>query len=138
MERSFSESRNENEAWASRFHMEIFMGGRLEAADEILSPEFLLHNPILPTEFKNGPEGVKKFASAARMGLPDMEIVHNDTISIGDRVLIRWTVTGTNTGEFFGNPPTGQPMVITGFDLFSISDGKIAEMWQQYNSGNWS
>jgi predicted ester cyclase len=52
-------------------------------------------------------------------------------------VLIRWTNSGTNTGSLFGNPPTGKPYIATGFDLFRISDGKIMELWQQYNFANW-
>ena len=138
MESSLSEPEKENEALAHRYHMDIFKGGKMDVADDILSPGFVLHNPILPPEFKNGPEGTKKFASAAKTALPDMEFVHEDTIAKGDKVLIRWTLNGTNTGEMFGNPPTGKPMVITGFDLFKISNSKITELWQQYNFGNWS
>jgi predicted ester cyclase len=42
-----------------------------------------------------------------------------------------------HTGSLFGNPPTGKPYVATGIDLFRISNGKIAEMWQQYNFAKW-
>jgi predicted SnoaL-like aldol condensation-catalyzing enzyme len=52
----------ENEAIARRFHMEIFKEGKLEVADEILTPDFVLRNPTLPSEFTHGPDGVKKFA----------------------------------------------------------------------------
>jgi predicted ester cyclase len=138
MEISLSEAERENETLAHRFHIDIFRNRKLEVADEILSSNFVLHNPILPQEFKSGPEGVKRFASAAMTAIPDMEFSHEDTLAIGDEVLIRWTLTGTNTGNMFGNPPTGKPAVITGFDLFRITGGKIVEMWQQYNFGNWS
>jgi steroid delta-isomerase-like uncharacterized protein len=138
MEISISESERENETLAHRFHMDIFKDGKLEVADEILSSNFVLYNPILPQELKSGPEGVKRFASAAMTAIPDMGFSHEDTLVKGDEVLIRWTLTGTNTGNMFGNPPTGKPVVLTGFDLFRIKDGKIAEMWQQYNFGNWS
>jgi len=63
--------------------------------------------------------------------------VHDDVFAKGDKVLIRWTNTGTNTGPLFGNPPTGKPYVATGFDLFRISNGKIIELWQQYSFGSW-
>ena len=52
--------------------------------------------------------------------------------------MIRWTNSGTHTGMLFGNAPTGKRYVATGIDLFRISDGKIQELWQQYNFGNWS
>jgi hypothetical protein len=43
--------------------MEIFRERKLDVADEILAPDFVLRNPILPSEFIYGPNGVKKFAS---------------------------------------------------------------------------
>jgi predicted ester cyclase len=55
----------------------------------------------------------------------------------GDKVLIRWTNSGTNTGPLFGNSPTGKAYVATAFDLFRISNGKIIELWQQYNFASW-
>ena len=51
--------------------------------------------------------------------------VQDDIFAKDDKVLIRWTNSGTNTESLFGNPPTGKPYVATGFDLFRISNGKI-------------
>jgi predicted SnoaL-like aldol condensation-catalyzing enzyme len=53
----------ENEVLARRFHMEIFQKAKFSVADEILTPDFVLHNPVLPVELTKGPEGVKRFAS---------------------------------------------------------------------------
>src|SRR6478672_551131 len=53
-----------NEELALRYHNDIFQEGKLEVADEILSPDFVIHNPSLPEELRKGPEGVKKYASA--------------------------------------------------------------------------
>jgi len=46
-----------------------------------------------------------KYQTAA---VPDRKLVHDDILSKGDKVLIRWTNSGTNTGPLFGNPPTGK------------------------------
>ncbi len=126
-----------NQDLAVRFHEDIFQKGNLELANEILSPDFVLHNPTLPEELRKGPEGTKKFASAVIAAVPDIKIVHHDVFAKGDKVLIRWTNSGTNTGPLFGNPPTGKQFVVTGFDLFRISNGKIMEIWQQYNFAPW-
>ena len=84
----------EYEAIARRFHMEIFQQGKLGLADEILTPDFVLRNPTLPSELTHGPEGVKKFASGVVDSSSGYQIIHHDTISKGDKVLIRWTFTG--------------------------------------------
>ena len=128
----------ENEAIAHRFHMEIFQEGKLVIADEILTPDFILRNPILPSELTHGPEGVKKFASLVVDSSPGYQVTHHDTISKGDKVLIRWTFTGMLKKEMLGIRPSSEPVTITGFDLFRITtDGKIAELWQQFNVGSW-
>jgi predicted SnoaL-like aldol condensation-catalyzing enzyme len=128
----------EYEAIARRFHMEIFQQGKLDVADEILTPDFVLRNPTLPSELTYGPEGVKKFASGVVESSSGYQIVHHDTISKGDKVMIRWTYTGMVKKEMLGIRPSNKPVTITGFDLFRITtEGKIAELWQQFNVGSW-
>ena len=113
--------------------MDIFQKGKLEVADEILSQDFVLRNPVLPVEMSHGPAGKKQFASATIAAIPGRKFEHEDIVAKGDKVLIRFTVSGTNTGPIFGNPPTGKPIVVSRFDLFRISNDKIVELWQQYN-----
>ena len=86
--------------------MEIFRQGKLEVADEILTPDFVLRNPTLPSELTHGPEGVKKFASGVVESSSGYQITHHDTISKGDKVLIRWTFTGMVKKEMLGIIPS--------------------------------
>ena len=134
-----SQQEEQNEALAHRFHMDIFQQGKLEVADEILASDFVWRNPIIPPELQHGPQSVKKIASEIIDAMPDRRITHDDTIAKGDRVMIRWTLTGTTKRELFGISPSDKPISVIGFDLFRISsEGKIVEMWQQFSSGKWS
>ena len=65
--------------------------------------------------------------------------MHHETISKGDKVLIRWTFSCILEKEIFGLHPSNTLTTITGFELFRItSDGKkLAELWQQFNVGSW-
>ena len=45
------EEEEKNEALALRYHNDIFQNGKLEVADEILSPNFVLHNAVLPETY---------------------------------------------------------------------------------------
>ena len=118
--------------------MEIFQKAKFSVADEILTPDFVLHNPVLPSDLTKGPEGVKRFASGVVDSCPERQFTHHDTISKGDKVLIRWTLTGIVKRDFLGVSASDKPITVTGFDLFRISaDGKLAEMWQQWNIGSW-
>ena len=129
----------ENEALARSFCMEIFQKAKFSLADEILTPDFVLHNAVLPLELTNGGrEGVKRFASFVADRAPGYHVVHDDIISKGDKVMIRWTFTGVVKKEMLGLSPSSEPVTITGIDLFRITtDGKIAELWQQFNVGSW-
>jgi steroid delta-isomerase-like uncharacterized protein len=127
----------ENEVIAHRFHMDIFQKGDLFAADQILAANFVWRNPVVPSELAHGPEGVKKIASAVIDSMPDLKITHDDVMSKGDKVTIRWTMTGTAKKELFGIRASGKPTTIIGFDLFRIASGRIVEMWQLFSTGTW-
>ncbi|MGA9841388.1 MAG: ester cyclase [Nitrososphaeraceae archaeon] len=77
---------------------------------------------------RKSPGGTKKYAFAIIAAVPDRKLEHHDILAKGDKVMIRWTNSGTNTGPLFGNPPTGKSYVATGFDLFRISNGRIKEL----------
>ena len=57
---------------AHLFQIEIFQEGRSEVADEILSKDFVWHNPGFPPEMKPllGSEGVKQMANALTSAFP--------------------------------------------------------------------
>jgi predicted SnoaL-like aldol condensation-catalyzing enzyme len=113
-----------NKVLARRFHDEIFEQGNLDVADELLTPDFTWHSPP-QTTFVVGPEAVKQVATDFRAFLPDLVSSDDDEIAEGDRVVIRWTTTGSAQTE-----AGGVPVIYTGIDIFRIADGKLAELWQ--------
>ena len=131
------EEEKANENLALRYQNDIFQEGKLEVADKVLSPDFVIHNPDLPEELRKGAEGVKKYASALIAAVSDRNLVQDDVFAKGDKVLIRWSNSGTSIGPLLDHKPTGNRHVATGFDLFRISNGKIMELWQQYRFENW-
>ncbi|MBI5651893.1 MAG: ester cyclase [Chloroflexi bacterium] len=52
-----------------------------------------------------------------------------DQIAEGDRVVVRWTLNATNTGDLMGRKATGKNIAVTGTNTFRIANGKIAEIW---------
>ena len=77
---TITKTEQENESLAHRFHMEIFQKAKFTLADEILTPDFVLRNPMLPSDLTQGPEGVKKFASLVvdiRLDIKSCIIIQN-------------------------------------------------------------
>lgn len=65
------------------------------------------------------------------VGIPDLHARIDDTAAEDGSVYARLTVTGTNTGRFFGIPPTRRAYEVSMFDYARIEDGRIVERVQQ-------
>jgi steroid delta-isomerase-like uncharacterized protein len=69
---------------------------------------------------------------------PDLQATMDDIVVDGDRVAFRYTDSGTNTGDFFGNPPTAQPVTWTGINILRIQCGMVVESWAEVDGlGLW-
>jgi steroid delta-isomerase-like uncharacterized protein len=113
-----------NKDIVQQFWERIWNRGELSAADELVTPDFILY---LPGNELRGPEGVKTWANVIRGGLPDVVFKIEQSIGEGDTVATRWTARGTNTGVLMGVPPTGKVVNIQGISMFRLADGRITE-----------
>jgi predicted ester cyclase len=52
----------------------------------------------------------------------------------GDKLAVRYTVTGTHTGELMGIPPTGGEISMTGITIMHFEDGAVVERWDADDS----
>jgi len=118
----------ENEAVVRRAFDEVAMGD-MTAVDEIIAPEFVRHDLAGGTE-AHGPDGVKRLIAALRSAFPDIQTTVDDVISGGDRVVVRFTARGTQSGPFMGIAPTGREATWTGINIYRVADGQIQETWQ--------
>lgn len=107
---------------------EGFNGGRLEVADEVISPTIIEHQLFGP-DHAAGPEGVKAGMASLRRAFSDFHLTIEDLDVNGDVVWLRMTGTGTNDGSFMGHPPTGRPMRTPVFDALRVKDDLIVEHW---------
>jgi steroid delta-isomerase-like uncharacterized protein len=116
----------QNKTLARRWFEDMFNRGDLDAANEILSAEFVDH---LPREEERGLEELKHYVSIYRTAFPDIQDTVEDIVAEGDKVVVRWMSRGTHEGEFMGIAPTGRHVTFTGMRLFRISENKIVESW---------
>ncbi len=126
-------SAEENKALTRRVMEEMFNKGNLDVADELLAPDFVDHDPSMPEDVR-GPEGFKEYVRAFRSASSDLHIRIEDQIAEGDKVVQRWTGTGTHDGDSMGIAPTGNRVEFTGMEISRISGGKVAEMWDNYDA----
>ena len=115
-----------NEQVYRRLVDEVFNQGRLDAADELVAPDCVEHQR---GGLGDGPDGVKRTARMLRSAFPDFSLTIADLAVDGDKVWARQRGGGTNTGSFFGFPPTGKTADIEVFDSVRIENGRIVEHW---------
>ncbi len=121
-------SSEENKAIARRWSEELWSKGELAVADEIVAPNYVRHDPGDPFAVE-GPEGVKRLVGGMHALISDGQIIIEDMIAEGDKVVSRYTATGTDTGGFMGRAPTGKQVTFMAIQIFRIVDGKIVESW---------
>ncbi len=99
----------------------------LGVGDEIFSADMVDHNPI--PDQAPGPEGQKQVLRVLWAAFPDFHSQADDVLVDGDRVVVRWSATGTHRADYFGIAPTGKHIAYSGIDIVRIAGGKIVERW---------
>ncbi|MGQ0764219.1 MAG: ester cyclase [Gemmatimonadota bacterium] len=73
------------------------------------------------------------FANAFYGGFADLRHAVEETIADNEKVVVRFTLGGTHSGEFMGIPPTGNVFEVGAIAILRITNGKIAELRGQFD-----
>jgi steroid delta-isomerase-like uncharacterized protein len=130
-ERNMSE---ENKALLRRWFDEVWNKGNDGAIDELLAADGIAHglsddesNPI------KGPSDFRPFHATFRGAFPDIEVIVEDMIAEGDKVVARCSVNGKHTGDHLGVAASHSPVLFTGIAIVRIENGKIVEAWNNFD-----
>ena len=115
-------------ALVRQFVEEFWSRGNLSAADELMTLDAVIHEPVAGT-----PDDLKAVATMIRSAFPDWHSTPEEMLVEGDRVVERWTGRGTHRGEFQGIAPTGKSVAVPGVVFYRITDGKITEFRGQFD-----
>jgi steroid delta-isomerase-like uncharacterized protein len=124
-------STEQNKEVARRYYESVLNDGDVSALDEMAVPGYQEHDP-LPRQ-GTGLQGLKDRVTMMKSGL-DPRFTIEDLIAEEDKVVVRWTNSGTNVGEFLGMPPTGKDFTIAGIDIHRIREGRIVEEWTTWDA----
>jgi steroid delta-isomerase-like uncharacterized protein len=117
-----------DKALVIRFVEEFWSKGNLAAADELMAPDAVIHQPVV-----GGVAGLKAFNTAISAAFPDWHATAEELIAECDRVAERWTGRGTHRGEFQSIPPTGKQVAVPGVVFYRIRDGRIIEFRSSFD-----
>lgn len=124
-----------NKALVRRLYDEVFAQGKLEVADEIFAPHYVMHEVSSgwwdagrPADLQASPANIKSLTERLRRTFPDLRFSLDLVMAEKDFVVVRWSVDGTPAGVFrllaFGQAFHG-----SGVNIYRIADGKVVENW---------
>jgi steroid delta-isomerase-like uncharacterized protein len=122
-------SLDNNKALVRRFYTEAWNQQNLDILEETHAPDWVHYDPSNPADLRSGPQGNRERLTEVIAAFPDIHYTLEDLIAEGDRVVVRFTVRGTQQGAFGPIPATGRTVTMQGIIIHRIRDGKIAEDW---------
>ena len=115
---------------------ESFNEGKLELADQLISPDAVNHDPAEPARMQGlrGPDVLKQTVTMYRAAFPDVRLTVDDVIAADDKVVLRWHSEGTHRQGLEGLAPTGARASVTGISIDRWKDGKVVESWTEWDN----
>jgi steroid delta-isomerase-like uncharacterized protein len=105
--------------------------GDMAAIDRAVAEGHIEHEPDGTDEVGRG--HFSETVHTYRAAFPDMRIWVDDQLADGDRVVIRWTASGTHRGDLNGIPATGRTAKVSGVYIHKLADGQITESWTMFD-----
>jgi len=122
-------SAEENMALVRRFWEARVVKRDLDAVEEMLAPDFVNRNKLVPGQKPDREDylrGIAAFHAAQSEG----QLIIEDQVAGGDKVVTRFVVHGPHDrGELMGVAPTGKVLTNRAIVIHRIVEGKIAEEW---------
>lgn len=111
-----------------RVNSELWSEGNLDFIEDYVAEDYVEHNTAAPEPIR-GPDGYRENVEMVRTAFPDLEVNTEDLIVEGNRVVTRYTLTGTHEGPLMGIEPTGNEVEFEGISIGRFEDGKVVEGW---------
>jgi steroid delta-isomerase-like uncharacterized protein len=111
----------QHKALVRRWIDQGFNKRELSVVDELFSSEVIVNGQRV------GGPGLKESMTRFIKAFPDLHVTITDVVAERDKVVIWYTVQGTQTGEFQEIRATGKSVRWSGADLFRFEKGKIVE-----------
>ena len=111
--------------------LQLIEKGDTQNVGKYFAPNWVNHDPSLPP--MQGLEGAKQLIGLWS-GISNRKIMIEDSLTQGERVAIRFTISGTQTGTFMGIAPTGKTVNVTACGIFRVVDGKATDNWVNFDA----
>lgn len=95
-------------------------------AEEIIDDANVVFRAPTSLEPMHGIDAYVGVVQMMRSGMPDVQWQIEEIIAEDNKVMCRFTLTGTQSNPFFGVPATGKKVAVTAMNIYEFNeDGKI-------------
>lgn len=98
--------------------------GDIDLGKSIISPGVVFYAPTSPKPM-HGFEGYRAVLDMMRGAMPDVTWKAEEIIADDNKVMVRFTMTGTHKNPFMGLPATGKKVCVTAMNIYEFKDSKI-------------
>lgn len=109
-----------------RRYLKAFNDRDQDTMSELLAEDVVEHGIH---ETLHGVDEIFDFLRAHFETFPDYSGTTDAVIAEADLVAVRYTASGTHTGEYHDVEPTGHTVEWTGMAMYRIENGRVAEIW---------
>ena len=99
--------------------------GNLAILDELFDSAYLLHFPGISAPLNLA--ATKRFYQILYSGFPGLRHTILEQVSARNKVVTRWTASGTHRGDWMGIKATGKRVTFSGINIYTLRRGRLAE-----------
>jgi predicted ester cyclase len=118
-----------------RWFEEVWNQGRLEAIDELATPDAKSYGFPQPESVLTRDE-FREYVREFGRSFTNVHVRVDETVAQDDRVAVRWTGTMQHTGSGLGFAPTGKVVTVLGMTLLHLRDGLVCAGWNALDLGS--
>ena len=120
----------ENRDVVRRWFDEGFNRRNLALMDQLFAPDYVWHGP---SQEITGRANIRQMVEGYLSAFPDAHVTSDEVLTDGDKVVTRFTFTGSHKGKLGGVAPTGRSVTIQCISINRIAGGQIAEEWESFD-----
>ncbi|MGH2711755.1 MAG: ester cyclase [Actinomycetota bacterium] len=111
--------------------VEAWNAGDVDSYLELYADDIRLHAGTYEFPDRVEVAGMYKGFHAA---VPGVQLEIHEAFGDGTKLVCRYTVRGTQTGELMGIAPTGNEISMTGITIMHFHGGRVVERWDSDDS----
>jgi steroid delta-isomerase-like uncharacterized protein len=112
---------------------EVWNQRRRQTIAELFAPDGVAHGVSDTGGDIRGPAEFLHFFERLCTAFPDIRVVVEDCFGSGDKVVARYSVTMSHTGDYLGLRASGKGAAVTGMSIIRVANGKFVESWDNWD-----